>query len=93
VVLDSAEEIPAHLVLSNADPHVTFLRLVEPADLEADFRQDIANLHMRGCSAKINLALDALLDSTAYPGGGVMDAPGHNAAQAVLADWRQRRLL
>ena len=81
VVLDSGEEIQARVVLSNADPQVTFLQLVEPAELEADFRQDIANLHMRGCSAKINLALDALPDFTAYPGAHL--GPHHRATMHI----------
>jgi phytoene dehydrogenase-like protein len=81
VVLDSGEEIQARVVLSNADPHVTFLQLVAPADLETDFRQDIANLHMRGCSAKINLALDALPDFTAYPGAQL--GPQHRATMHI----------
>jgi phytoene dehydrogenase-like protein len=33
-----------------------------------------------------------LCGSGAHPGGGVMGAPGHNAAQVVLADWHYRRL-
>lgn len=28
-----------------------------------------------------------LCGSGTHPGGGVMGAPGHNAAQALLADW------
>jgi len=27
----------------------------------------------------------------AHPGGGVTGAPGHNAARAIIADWRRRR--
>jgi phytoene dehydrogenase-like protein len=30
-----------------------------------------------------------LCGSGTHPGGGVMGAPGHNAAQALLADWRK----
>jgi phytoene dehydrogenase-like protein len=81
VVLDSGEEIHARVVLSNADPKVTFLQLVEPAALAADFRHDIANLHMQGCSAKINLALDALPDFTAYPGAHL--GPQHRATMHI----------
>jgi phytoene dehydrogenase-like protein len=32
-----------------------------------------------------------LCGSGAHPGGGVTGAPGHNAARAVLADWRKLR--
>jgi phytoene dehydrogenase-like protein len=34
-----------------------------------------------------------LCGSGTHPGGGVMGAPGHNAAREVLADWRRRTLL
>src|SRR6185503_10514169 len=37
VVLDSGEEILARVVVSNLDPVVTFLRLVEEKELEPDF--------------------------------------------------------
>jgi phytoene dehydrogenase-like protein len=46
----------------------------------ADYRMPLAGLYLCG--------------SGAHPGGGVTGAPGHNAAQAVLADrgfWRRRR--
>jgi phytoene dehydrogenase-like protein len=45
----------------------------------ADYRMPLAGLYLCG--------------SGAHPGGGVTGAPGHNAAQAVLADrrpWRRR---
>jgi len=32
-----------------------------------------------------------LCGSGTHPGGGVMGAPGHNAAQAVLSDWRKQQ--
>jgi len=32
-----------------------------------------------------------LCGSGAHPGGGVMGAPGHNAAREILRDWRARR--
>lgn len=32
-----------------------------------------------------------LCGSGAHPGGGVTGAPGHNAAKAVISDWRRRR--
>jgi len=40
----------------------------------ADYRSPIAGLYHCG--------------SGAHPGGGVTGAPGHNAARAILADWR-----
>ena len=31
-----------------------------------------------------------LCGSAVHPGGGVMGAPGHNAANALLSDWAQK---
>ena len=49
---------------SNADPKVTFLRLVSPDDaarhLPADFVDAIRNFRIEGTSCKINLALSGL---------------------------------
>jgi phytoene dehydrogenase-like protein len=44
----------------------------------ADYRMPVPGLYLCG--------------SGAHPGGGVTGAPGFNAAAAVLADWRRRRV-
>src|SRR6185369_8771558 len=43
VVLASGEEIPASAVVSASDPRTTFLRLVDPVDLEPDFLLKVRN--------------------------------------------------
>jgi len=70
VALDSGDEIHAPAVVSNADPKHTFGRLVDPAHLDAEFRQSIRNFRSEGTSLKINLALDGLPEFTAAPGPG-----------------------
>lgn len=60
VVLADGEEIRARTVVSGLDPRRTFERLVEPEHLAPEFRGQIARFKMRGSSAKVNLALDAL---------------------------------
>ncbi|MFN0086475.1 MAG: phytoene desaturase family protein [Blastocatellia bacterium] len=67
VVLKSGEEIAARVVVSNADPRRTFLTLIDPRHLEESFLGSIRNFRVEGCSVKINLALDALPDFTAFP--------------------------
>lgn len=57
VVLEDGTELAAGIVLSNADPKRTFLSLVAPEHLPAEFRRDIAAIKMAGPSAKLNLAL------------------------------------
>jgi phytoene dehydrogenase-like protein len=66
-VLKSGEEIRAKVVVSNADPNRTFLKLVHPQHLEEEFRRSIENFRIEGSSFKINLALDGLPNFTAYP--------------------------
>lgn len=58
VVLDSGEELPADIVISNANPRMTLTTLVAPTNLSADFLQAVRALDMRGCAFKIALALD-----------------------------------
>jgi phytoene dehydrogenase-like protein len=70
VVLANGDEIDTAIVASSADPHVTFLRLLEPSHLPDDFAAAIRRYKFRGASAKVNLALDALPDFTALPGAG-----------------------
>jgi phytoene dehydrogenase-like protein len=60
VVLANGDEIAASAVVSNADPKTTFLRLLDPTDLNPDFRFKIGNYKSLGSAAKVNLALSAL---------------------------------
>jgi phytoene dehydrogenase-like protein len=60
VVLESGEEVSARAVVSNADPRTTFLKLVDPGDLDPSFLLKIRNYRATGVSAKINLALSGL---------------------------------
>lgn len=60
VLLCDGEEIPARAVVSNADPRHTFLRLVDPTELEPDFLNKIRSYRSKGAAAKLNLALDGL---------------------------------
>ena len=58
VELESGEVIPADLVVSNADPKRTFLKLVNPEDLPGEFRQAVANLKTRANYMKFHAALN-----------------------------------
>jgi phytoene dehydrogenase-like protein len=60
VVLADGREIPAAVVLSNADPKTTFLKLVEPTELDPNFLLKVQNYRSSGCVAKVNLALSSL---------------------------------
>ncbi|HKQ52868.1 MAG TPA: NAD(P)/FAD-dependent oxidoreductase [Pyrinomonadaceae bacterium] len=60
VVLESGEEIQARAVVSNADPRRTFLKLVDPTDLDPNFLMKVRGYRSLGAAAKVNLALDRL---------------------------------
>jgi phytoene dehydrogenase-like protein len=60
VVLESGEEIESRVVVSNADPRTTFLKLVDPVDLDPNFLSKMRNYRAPGTVAKLNLALDGL---------------------------------
>jgi phytoene dehydrogenase-like protein len=60
VILKAGEEISARAIVSNADPRTTFLKLVDPVNLDPNFLLKIRNYRAMGVSAKINLALSGL---------------------------------
>jgi phytoene dehydrogenase-like protein len=73
VALQSGEEIRAQVVVSNADPNVTFLKLLDPSrDLPPEFVRSVRRFRQSGSSVKINYALAELPDFTALAGS----APG-----------------
>jgi phytoene dehydrogenase-like protein len=72
VALADGTEIGAPRVASGVDAHVTFLRLMEPADLPGDFLDQVRHIDYASASCKINIALSELPDFTALPG----TAPG-----------------
>ncbi len=83
VVLQSGEEIAARAVASNLDPKVTFLRLVDPGELDLDFLATIQRFRIEGTSAKINLALSGLPEFRALPGS---PGPQHRATMHICPD-------
>ena len=79
VVLESGETISADAVISNADPHTTFLRLLGTEHLDAGFVRRVAHLRNQGLSAKLHLALSDLPKFTGVKpealGGRLLIAP------------------
>jgi phytoene dehydrogenase-like protein len=69
VVLQSGEEIQARMIISNADPKRTLLKLVDPSHLAPQFAQRLENYRGMGTVAKVNLALGGLPAFTALPNG------------------------
>src|SRR6266516_4005070 len=60
ILMKTGEEVAARAIVSNADPRTTFLKLVDPIDLDPNFLLKIRNYRATGVSAKINLALSGL---------------------------------
>ena len=57
VLLEDGTEIAARVVLSNADPKRTFLKLMNPSDLPAAFVHAVRGIKMDGPCAKVNFVL------------------------------------
>src|SRR5579863_1326825 len=57
VILEDGTEIRSRIVLSNADPKRTFLKMVAPGELPEDFLQSVRCIKMDGPCAKVNLVL------------------------------------
>ncbi len=68
VATADGNEYRAKRVASGVDAHVTFERLLDPAELPQDFRDAVARISYASASCKINVALERLPSFTALPG-------------------------
>jgi phytoene dehydrogenase-like protein len=68
VVLEDGRELRARTVVTTTHPQISFLRLLDRADLPADFVRDIERWHTRSGVVKVNLALDRLPEFPSKPG-------------------------
>ncbi len=99
VVTVDGEEYHATVVLSNADPKRTYLKLVDSADLPADFVRDVEAIQMDSPVMKLNLAMDelphycGLADDEQYKArtGGVFVGPSIDYLQRAYEDARNGR--
>lgn len=70
VALEDGTEFRAPRIASNADAHVTFLQLVDPAALPPEFLDAVQAIDYSSASLKINVALSELPDFSAVRGTG-----------------------
>jgi phytoene dehydrogenase-like protein len=70
VVLADGEEIATDTVLSSADPARTLLAMVDPVWLDPEFLLAVRNIKLRGNSARVLYALDALPEFAGLPDPG-----------------------
>src|SRR5712691_10663330 len=78
VALEDGTEFQAARVASNADAHVTFLKLTDPGELPADFVAAVRAIDYSSASLKINVALSELPDFTAVRGSDLPLPPQAN---------------
>jgi len=57
VALEDGTELPAKVVISNADPKRTFLGMLDSSDLPQEFLRAVRSIRMNGPSAKVNFVL------------------------------------
>ena len=80
VALAGGRELHAQLVVSNADPHRTFVEMIEPFELDAAFLDAVRGIDFRGSLGRVHVAVDRLprfagvTDDDAYLGWTVLDA-------------------
>ncbi len=99
VVLEGGEEIRSTIVVSNADPKRTFLHMLEPGRLPADFEKSVRGIRTEGVCLKVNLALAELPDFKCLPGtkqgpqhtGSIMTAPSTEYLERAWDDCKYGR--
>lgn len=98
VELDDGERISAHQVLSNADPHTTFLKLLGPAQLAPRLYRRFRSLKLRGSTATVHFALGGppqFLAAVAHPEhlqGDIIISPSLDYAEQAYDDAKHGRL-
>jgi phytoene dehydrogenase-like protein len=81
VVLADGTELHALVVASNADANVTFLKLLDPKELPAEFVAALKRIDYGSATVKINVALSEPPQFKALPGTGV--GPQHHGTMHV----------
>ena len=84
VQLKSGELVNGRCVLANTDPKRTFLKLMEPEQLDAEFVRDIRQYRMGHSSLRLNLALKGLPDIKFFPAG---EGPWHRSDIMMFPDY------
>jgi phytoene dehydrogenase-like protein len=82
IVTEAGEAIRARAVVSNLNPRLLYLRLIDAAHLPADFRARIARYRCGSGTFRMNVALAELPDFTALPGRALAE---HHTAGIILA--------
>jgi phytoene dehydrogenase-like protein len=80
VALEDGSEVAGRAIVANVDPKLLFLKLVDAAALERDFRERVERYQCGSASFRMNVALSAL------PRFSCLPQPGpHHAAGIIMA--------
>lgn len=82
VELKDGKMIESKVILSNADPKTTFLKLIEEDHLDQDFKRKVRALKSEGVSMKLVGILRELPDYKAY--SSAKPGPQHRASTLIL---------
>jgi phytoene dehydrogenase-like protein len=80
VELENGTKVMARLVLSNADPKQTFLKLVGKGHFDRKFADAVEGIRDEGCVVKVNASIRELPDYAAFPG---KPGPQHRAITGI----------
>ena len=86
VAMLDGSEYRSDVVVSNADPKVTFLSLVDQKELPEEFVKRVNNFRFSSSSYKLNLLLNGLPNFTAYPNRGNAPGPQHGGSVYMGSD-------
>jgi phytoene dehydrogenase-like protein len=81
-VTEAGESFRAAAVISNLNPKLLYLKLIDRAALPTDFRERISNFRCGSGTFRMNVALSELPDFTCLPGRTPQD---HHTAGIILA--------
>ena len=84
VALQDGTELRSRQIASNADAHVTFLRLIEEKELPPEFVAAVRRIDYSSATVKINVALDRPPNFRCLPGKGV--GPQHHGTMHICPD-------
>lgn len=82
VVTEGGEALRASAIVSNLNPRLLYLSLIDPAALPLEFRERIAQWRCGSGTFRMNVALAELPDFTCLPGKTAAD---HHTAGIILA--------
>ena len=91
--LESGEEIHAPTVISNVGPALLYNRLIDPSDLDPEFRRRVKAFKAGSGTFRMNVALSELPDFTCLPGKTVGEHHQSGIIIAPTLDYMDRAFL